>query len=104
MATRVTYDKTVNKLLAAGPQSSTLSQVNRVESIIAMAEIGFLCLVRFVGCSDVGLVTEISATDARRCQRSRERRVPGIYASAGRRGCWGRRVGFALSRASNMMF
>jgi hypothetical protein len=34
MATRVTYDERVNKLLAAGPHSFTLSQVNEVESII----------------------------------------------------------------------
>ena len=63
MATRLTYNKRVNKLLAPGPHSFTLSQVNRVESIIAMAEIEFLCLARFIGCSDVRLVTKIPATD-----------------------------------------
>jgi hypothetical protein len=35
------YDKRVKKLRAAGPHSFTLSQVNGVESVIAMAEIGF---------------------------------------------------------------
>jgi len=69
IATRVTYDKRVNKLLAAGPHSLTLSQVNGVESVIAMAGIGCLCLARSIGGSDVRLVTKIPATDTRRCQR-----------------------------------